>query len=162
MSDNCLKVSPSQSLREALNCMCDGQQKCVLVVDADDYLEGILTYGDIKRWLFNRSGDPSSWSTMDVDTCNVSSMFTRGISYHGQERGLLTCYPGTDLAMAKQLMETKGIKHLPVLKWPKDALKEKRRRVVAVLYYDSIWICLRDVIIHRKSLNQQQEDDSGI
>ncbi|XP_073307286.1 chloride channel protein CLC-f-like isoform X1 [Primulina huaijiensis] len=162
MSDHYLKVSASQSLREALNCMCDGQQNCVFVVDADDYLEGILTYGDIKRWLFNRSGDPSSWSTMDVDTCNVSSMFTRGISYHGRKRGLLTCYPGTDLAMAKQLMEAKGIKQLPVLKWPKDAIREKRCRVVAVLYYDSIWICLRDVINHRKSLNQQQEDDSGM
>lgn len=66
MSDNYLKVSPSQSIREALNCMSDGQQNCALVVDADDYLEGILTYGDINRWLFRRSGDASSWSTTDV------------------------------------------------------------------------------------------------
>ncbi|XP_073118473.1 chloride channel protein CLC-f-like isoform X2 [Henckelia pumila] len=160
VSDNYLKVSPSQSLREALNCMSDGQQNCALVVDADDYLEGILTYGDIKRWLFKRSGDPSSWSTKDVDTCNVSSVFTRGISYRGRERGLLTCYPGTDLAMAKQLMEAKGIKQLPVVKRPEDGQREKKRRVVAVLYYDSIWICLRDVINYRKSNNQQQEDGS--
>ncbi|XP_073312873.1 chloride channel protein CLC-f-like isoform X2 [Primulina huaijiensis] len=154
MSHNCLKVSPSQSLREVLNCMSDGQQNCALVVDADDYLEGILTYGDIKRWLFRRSGD--------VNTCTVSPVFTRGISYRGRERGLLTCYPGTDLAMAKQLMEAKGIKQLPVVKQSEDAQREKRRRVVAVLYYDSIWICLRDEINHRKSINQQQEDDSGM
>lgn len=46
--------------------MRDGQQNCVLVVDAEDSLEGILTGGDIKRWLSNRSTDASSSDSADV------------------------------------------------------------------------------------------------
>ncbi|KAL8505369.1 hypothetical protein ACS0TY_016561 [Phlomoides rotata] len=144
MSKTFLKISLTQTLREALSCMCDGQQNCVLVVDAEDSLEGILTDGDIKRWLSNRSGDASSSDSGDVTTCTVSSIFTRGISYRGRERGLLICYPDTDLAMAKQLMEAKGIKQLPVIKRSEDAQRERRRRrIVAILYYESIWSCLR-------------------
>ncbi|KAL8509732.1 hypothetical protein ACS0TY_016805 [Phlomoides rotata] len=162
MSKTFLKISLTQTLREALSCMCDGQQNCVLVVDAEDSLEGILTDGDIKRWLSNRSGDASSSDSGDVTTCTVSSIFTRGISYRGRERGLLICYPDTDLAMAKQLMEAKGIKQLPVIKRSEDAQRERRRRrIVAILYYESIWSCLRGELNHRKSINPHEEDDSG-
>lgn len=66
MSNNFLKISLTQTLREALSCMRDGQQNCVLVVDAEDSLEGILTDGDIKRWLSNRSGDASNSDLVDV------------------------------------------------------------------------------------------------
>lgn len=43
MSNNYLKVSLTQTLKDALKCMHDGQRNCVLVVDGEDYLEGILT-----------------------------------------------------------------------------------------------------------------------
>ncbi|KAI3466359.1 hypothetical protein Pfo_023022 [Paulownia fortunei] len=163
MSNNYLKVSLTQTLREALNRMRDGQQNCVLVVDTEDSLEGILTVGDIKRCLSKRSGDASNSDSADVNTCTVSSIFTRGISYRGRERGLLICYPDTDLAMAKQLMEAKGIKQLPVIKRAEDAQRERRkRRILAILYYDSIWDCLREELNHRKSVTQQKEDDSGM
>ncbi|KAK6133067.1 hypothetical protein DH2020_033106 [Rehmannia glutinosa] len=162
MSDNYLKVSLTQTLREALNHMREDQQNCVLVVDDEDSLEGILTVGDIKRYLSKRFGDASNSDSVDVNACTVSSIFTRGISYRGRERGLLICYPDTDLAMAKQLMEAKGIKQLPVIKRAEDAQRERRkRRIVAILYYDSIWNCLRDELNHRKSVKQQIENDSG-
>ncbi|KAL3614753.1 hypothetical protein CASFOL_041510 [Castilleja foliolosa] len=161
MSDNYLKVSLTQTLREALNCMRDDQQNCVLVVDADDSLEGILTVGDIKRFLSKRSRDASNSDSVDVNACTVSSIFTRGISYRGRERGLLICYPDTELAMAKQLMEAKGIKQLPVIKRAEGVQREPRiRKIVAILYYDSIWNCLRDELDHRKSDVQQKENDS--
>lgn len=70
-------------------------------------------------------------------------MCTRGISYRGRERGLLTCYPDTDLAIAKKLMEAKGIKQLPVVKRGGGFQRERRRRIGAILYYDSILYCLR-------------------
>lgn len=66
LSNTFLKISLTQTLREALSCMRDGQQNCVLVVDAEDSLEGILTDGDIKRWLSNRAGDASSSDPGDV------------------------------------------------------------------------------------------------
>ena len=73
MSQNYVKVSLTLTLKEALKCMHDGQQHCVLVVDANDYLEGILTYGDIKRCLFKNSGDASSSSdSTHSDVCIVN------------------------------------------------------------------------------------------
>lgn len=60
MLNDYLKVSPNQTVKEALECMHEGRQSFVIVVNAEDYLEGILTYGDIKRSLFNKSGDSSN------------------------------------------------------------------------------------------------------
>lgn len=73
----------------------------------------------------------------------MSSIYTRGIRYRGRERGILTCYPDTALATAKELMEAKGIKQLPVVKRG----KEKKRRIVAILHYNSLISCLRLLMI---------------
>lgn len=69
MSNDYLKVSPSQTVKEALECMHDGQQNCVVVVDAEGYLEGILTYGDVKRSLFKSHGDSSNSDLSVTDVC---------------------------------------------------------------------------------------------
>jgi len=65
------------------------------------------------------------------------------MSYRGRARGILTCYPNTSLAMAKELMEAKGIKQLPVVKRGGDQSRERRRRIVGLLHYDALWQCLR-------------------
>lgn len=49
MSKNFVKVDPSATVKEAIKLMYDKQQRCVLVVDHEDFLEGILTIGDIRR-----------------------------------------------------------------------------------------------------------------
>jgi H+/Cl- antiporter ClcA len=154
MSKNYVKVSLTLTLKEVLKCMNDGRQHCVLVVDADDYLEGILTYSDIKRRLLNDSSSNSALS--DMGKYVVSSLCTRGINYRGKRRGLLTCFPDTELAIAKQIMEAKGIKQLPVVKRGVEFQEERKRRIVAILYYDSIWNCLREEISQRKTNYQQQ------
>uniref|UniRef100_A0A5B6YJ89 Chloride channel protein n=1 Tax=Davidia involucrata TaxID=16924 RepID=A0A5B6YJ89_DAVIN len=162
MSKNYVKVSLTLTLKDAIKRMHDGQQYCVLVVDAEDFLEGILTYGDVKRFLSDKSGDGSEdgSSLLEVNTYLVSSIYTRGISYRGQERGLLTCYPDTDLAIAKKLMEAKGIKQLPVVKRGGEFHRTRKRRIVAILYYDSIWNTLREEINRQKSVYQQKKEDS--
>ena len=71
MSKNYVTVSLTFSLREAIKYMHDRQQHCVLVVDAEDSLEGILTYGDIKRFLSQNSGDASAVGSFFSDVCNV-------------------------------------------------------------------------------------------
>ncbi|KAL2483794.1 Chloride channel protein CLC-f [Forsythia ovata] len=150
MSNNYLKVSPTQTLKEALKCMHNGQRNCVLVVDGEDYLEGLLTYGDIKRYRYKKTGYDSNSEALnrDVSMCPVSSICTRSISYRPREHGLLICYPDTDLVTAKQLMEAKGIEQVPVVKRGGDAQRGRKRRVVAVLYYDSIWNAIRDELNH--------------
>ncbi|XP_024965217.1 chloride channel protein CLC-f-like, partial [Cynara cardunculus var. scolymus] len=101
MSNSYPKVLLSSTVNEAVKSMNDGQQSCVLVVDREDHLEGILTYGDVKRGILktpNGSSDSGS-STSDLSEYLVSSICTRGINYRGRKRGLLTCYPDTDLAI---------------------------------------------------------------
>ncbi|XP_022932341.1 chloride channel protein CLC-f-like isoform X2 [Cucurbita moschata] len=153
MSKNYLKVSFSIYLKDALKYMKDNQQNCALVVDDDDFLEGILTYGDIKRYFFKKYGDALKGDSLSVDTGLVSSIYTRGIRYRGRERGILTCHPDTDLTTAKELMEAKGIKQLPVVKRG----KERKKRIVAVLHYDSIFSCLREVLNQRETEKVVQE-----
>lgn len=65
------------------------------------------------------------------------------MSYRGRARGLLTCYPNTNLAMAKELMEAKGIKQIPVVKRSGDRHRERKQRIVGLLHYDKLWHCLR-------------------
>ncbi|XP_023005299.1 chloride channel protein CLC-f-like isoform X1 [Cucurbita maxima] len=153
MSKNYLKVPLSLYLKDALKYMKDNQQNCALVVDNDDLLEGILTNGDIKRYLFKKYGDTLKSDSLSVDTCLVSSIYTRGISYRGRERGILTCYPDNALAIAKELMEAKGVKQLPVIKRGRG----RKRRIVAVLHYDSIFSCLRFLLNRREFINQREK-----
>ena len=51
-----LKVSMAVSVKESMNCMHDGHQNFVLVFDENVFLEGILTYGDIRRWVTVHKG----------------------------------------------------------------------------------------------------------
>lgn len=163
MTNKYVKVLLNLTLREALKYMHNGQQNCVLVVDAEDHLEGILTFGDIKRFLSKNSSDASGSdsSVLDARASLVSSICTRGINYRGQKRGLLTCFPDTDLAIAKQLMEAKGIKQLPVVKRGVDFQEERKRRLIAVLYYDSIWSCIREDQNRRKSADGRRIEDNS-
>ncbi|KAH0997723.1 hypothetical protein GBA52_021587 [Prunus armeniaca] len=148
MSQNYVKVPVSVTMKEAIKCMRDNHQNCVLVVDDDDLLEGILTFGDVRRFQSKKSSDTSKSDCrfLDANTCLVSSVCTRGISYCGRARGIFTCYPDTDLAMAKELMEAKDIRQLPVVKRVREPSKEIKRRIVAILHYSSILNCLREEI----------------
>jgi len=52
MSKLYVKVLPSATVTEAFKLLHDNQQNCALVVDPEDYLEGIITLGDIRRMGF--------------------------------------------------------------------------------------------------------------
>ncbi|GMH05905.1 hypothetical protein Nepgr_007745 [Nepenthes gracilis] len=160
MSKNFLKMGLTITLKEAIKCMHESRHNCVLVVDEEDLLEGILTYGDIKWCLSQKDDDaPGNESSLqDVYACPISSFCTRGISYRGQERGILTCYPDTELAIAKDLMEAKGINQLPVVKRGGKSQRERRRRIVAILNYDSISNFMREVS-HQRGVHHHQEDN---
>jgi hypothetical protein len=77
----------------------------------------------------------------------VSSVCTQRIIYRGRERGLLTCYPDTNLEIAKEIMEARGIKQLPVIKRDRKHQRLRKQRIVAILHYDSIWNCLRFLLV---------------
>ena len=58
--------------------MQEKQQSCVLVVDNEDFLEGIVTLGDIRRKGYEPSENSHSTgensSTLDVCTLLISSL----------------------------------------------------------------------------------------
>jgi len=80
------------------------------------------------------------------NSSSISSCLTRGFQYRGSERGLLTCFPDTDLTTAKSLMEARGIKQLPVVKRGVAHRTAGKRKPIALLHYDSIGCCVRLVI----------------
>ncbi|XP_076942546.1 chloride channel protein CLC-f-like [Bidens hawaiensis] len=150
MSTIYLNIGLTSTIKEAIQCMDNGQQTCVLVIDTEEqHLEGILTYGDIRRGMLKNYDEIDGVSVPNFSDYLVSSVCTRGISYRGRKLGLLTCYPDTDLAIAKKLMEARGIKQLPVVQRAVDFQEERKRRIVAILYYHSIWNCLREELNRR-------------
>ncbi|CAL9102913.1 unnamed protein product [Musa textilis] len=163
MSKNYVKVYRTTILKEAIKLMHENQQTCVLIVDHEDFLEGILTLGDIQRKGFETGGEvpdtPKGDSTIsDVNIYTISSCLTRGLQYRSRENGLLTCFPDTDLTTAKQLMEAKGIKQLPVVKRGGGRRNDRKRRLVGLLYYDSIGHCLREEVDRWRAIDQQRKD----
>ncbi|KAF6155348.1 hypothetical protein GIB67_019874 [Kingdonia uniflora] len=164
MLKNYVKVLSTATLKETIQLMHEGQQTSVLVVDAEGLLEGILTLGDVQRRVFKMTDDiPKGDSAiLDVNTCLVSSVCTRGIHYRGRERGILTCYPDTDLATAKDLMEAKGIRQLPVVRRGGYQKKETKRRVISLLHYDFIWHSLREEMDRLKSMSRKEKEDNEI
>ncbi|KAK9674334.1 hypothetical protein RND81_12G226400 [Saponaria officinalis] len=157
MSKDYLMVGIKTTLDDAMKYMQENHQNSVLVVDDKNLLEGILTKGDIQRFLTRKSGDGFSSKSMlkDVYASAVYSVCTRAMNYRGIERSVLTCYPDTDLLTARDLMEAKGIKQLPVVMRGGDSKEERRRRIVAVLHYGSISKHLRTELTHQEML----EDD---
>ncbi|KAK1273857.1 Chloride channel protein CLC-f [Acorus gramineus] len=164
MSENYIKVSPATTVKEALRLMHESQQNCAFVFDVEDLLEGILTRGDIQRGVRTTSGNSPKVdsSVQDINSCLVSSICTRGIPYRGGKRGLLTCYPNMELTIAKELMEAKEIKQLPVVRRRGDPRKDRKRRVVAILQYDSIDRCLREEISRRRVIYEQRKEEQEI
>ncbi|KAJ3707457.1 hypothetical protein LUZ61_011162 [Rhynchospora tenuis] len=163
MSKVYVKVKPNISVKEAVKLMQDKQQSCVLVVDGEDYLEGIVTFGDIRRnGFFSPSEAPVDGLELppipDGNSSLISSCLTRGFQYRGSERGILTCFQDTDLTTAKELMEAKGIKQLPVVKRGKSRGKDGRRRLIGLLYYDSIGRCLREEVECWKAIYQREQE----
>ncbi|EEC73903.1 hypothetical protein OsI_08728 [Oryza sativa Indica Group] len=161
MSKSYVKIPTSAMVTEALKLLHDKQQNCGLVVDCEDFLEGIVTLGDIRRMGFELHGD--SFTSGDQlkpaeNSSTISLCLTRGFQYEGNERGLLTCFPDTDLTTAKNLMEARGIKQLPVVKRGVGHRTEGKRKLIALLHYDSIGHCLREEIENWKAIYQIKED----
>jgi predicted transcriptional regulator len=52
MSKIYVRVLPSATVTEVLKLLHDKQQNCALVVDPEDFIEGIITLGNIQRMGF--------------------------------------------------------------------------------------------------------------
>lgn len=70
MSKNYVKVSLTVTIKEAIKSMHDNHRNCALVVDDEDFLEGILTYGDIRRYQSRKSNDTLTSDSRSLDVCD--------------------------------------------------------------------------------------------
>ncbi|GJN22062.1 hypothetical protein PR202_gb09593 [Eleusine coracana subsp. coracana] len=155
MSKIYVKVLSSATVTAVLKLLHDKQQNCALVVDPEDCLEGIITLGDLQRMGFELHAESiidGDHSKSDENSSTISSCITRGFQYRGTERGLLTCFVDTDLTTAKNLMEARGVKQLPVVKRGAGHGTAGRRKPIALLHYDSIDCCLREEIENWKTI----------
>ncbi|GAB4849842.1 hypothetical protein Ancab_004640, partial [Ancistrocladus abbreviatus] len=64
MSKSYLKVGLTMSLKEAIKHICESQNNCALMIDNEDLLGGILTYGDIKSCLSKMDSEAANNSTL--------------------------------------------------------------------------------------------------
>jgi hypothetical protein len=73
MSKLYVKVTPAFTIKEATRLMQEKQQNCVLVVDNEDFLEGIVTLGDIRRKGFEPSENSHSTggNSSPLDVCQI-------------------------------------------------------------------------------------------
>jgi predicted transcriptional regulator len=60
MPKQIVKITPTFSIKEATRLIQEKQQNCVLVVDNEDFLEGIVTLGDICRKGYEPSENSNS------------------------------------------------------------------------------------------------------
>lgn len=74
MSKNYVKVYPATTLKDASKCMLDSKQNCVIVVDNENLLEGILTYGDIRRYLSKTPTDALTGDAALEDVCGYAML----------------------------------------------------------------------------------------
>ena len=84
----------------------------------------------------------------DRKLCLVSSVCTRGMSYRGRERGLLTCYPNTSLTMAKELMEAKALSNYQWLIVVEIAVERgSEESLIFLIMMHALWHCLRFILL---------------
>lgn len=82
MSKKYVKVSPATTLKDASKCMLDSKQNCVIVVDKENLLEGILTYGDIRRYLSKTPTDALTGDAALEDVCGYTMLPFHTVYYY--------------------------------------------------------------------------------
>jgi CBS domain containing-hemolysin-like protein len=83
MSKHYVKVTPTVTIKEATRLMQEKQQSCVLVVDNEDFLEGIVTLGDVRRKGFEPSETSHSTeeNSSTLDVCKLLILSLQSVSY---------------------------------------------------------------------------------
>eukprot|EP01018_Ginkgo_biloba_P031876 Gb_04136 [translate_table: standard] len=104
-------VVQDTSIQEAMTLMLSEKEWCALVVDSDNYLEGILTLGDIQQYgqMARTSDKVAEMGTVPV------SLISKFRADRGEDLEVLAVLPHTSLKAARQLMAIRGLRQLPVL-----------------------------------------------
>ena len=95
---NVITIHAEQRVSSAARVMTDNHVGCLVVVDGQEAMVGIVTERDILRWVGNAS--PETYSALVGDI-----MATEVVS----------CEPGTPIEEAHRIMVEHGVRHLPIV-----------------------------------------------
>lgn len=80
MTKECVKVNAMATVKETLGAILAARQRCALVVDENDLLEGIMTPTDLQREVL-RAAEESIYSdvpsVVEVQPCMINGQFLR-------------------------------------------------------------------------------------
>lgn len=151
MSKSFAKVQATATVKEAVQAMLDVRQSCVLVVDENDLLEGIMTLSDLQQDVYKAAMATSQGDTtmLDVNSTLVAAICTGNYSgYDGREGSddssvILVCYPDMSLRVAQHILVTQHIKQLPVVSRGGRRWQDRGRKLCGILTTEDITVFLR-------------------
>ncbi|EFJ35443.1 hypothetical protein SELMODRAFT_80641 [Selaginella moellendorffii] len=145
MTKTYVKVQATATVKEAVAAMLSVQQRCVIVVDDNELLEGIMTLADLHKEVIRAAMATSRGdvTVLEVDSMLVAAICTGQGRTLGDDNELLICYPDMTLKMAQQLMEQKRFHQLPVVSRAGQQWQERGRKVVGLFYVDTISATVR-------------------
>ena len=119
MSRAVVTVAPSASIEEATRLMLENRLSGLPVTDATGMVVGIITEGDLIRRA-ETGTDPrtSAWRALWMGPQRLAARYVHSHGRRVEEimsREVITVTPGTSLSEVVELMESRGIKRLPVL-----------------------------------------------
>ncbi|KAJ0987163.1 hypothetical protein J5N97_005519 [Dioscorea zingiberensis] len=137
MKTRYITVLMSSSVVEAVTLMLVEKQPCVVIIDDDEFLVGLLSLEDIQN--FSKAAKERGTQT-EVDKILVSHV----CHLDGKKCQSWAVTPDTTLNIAERIMNSHGINQLPVVSEHVDS--QKRGRLVGLLDRESISIACRAVV----------------
>lgn len=146
MSKDFVRVNAMSTVKESLGAMLAGGQRCALVVDENDLLEGIMSSSDLQREVL-RATEESVFSDVpiivEVDTMLVAAICTSSIENVADGHNIVVCYPDTTLRAAEELMQPLGLHQLSVVTLVGRQWQDCGHKVVGLLHREMIPQCVK-------------------
>lgn len=160
MSKDFVRVNAMSTVKESLGAMLAGGQRCALVVDENDLLEGIMSSSDLQREVL-RATEESVFSDVpiivEVDTMLVAAICTSSIENVADGHNIVVCYPDTTLRAAEELMQPRGLRQLPVVTRVGRQWQDRGHKVVGLLHRETISQCVKDEASKRLAAMLEQK-----
>eukprot|EP00850_Spirogloea_muscicola_P021205 SM000240S08622 [mRNA] locus=s240:19332:23393:- [translate_table: standard] len=142
-------VRPDATLNEAVQAMSEHKQRCCLVVDHNNLLEGIITLSDLQQQAVQAAmarGDNND-DTVDVQSMPVTAVCSGKAK--SSQSDLVVCFPDMSLRTARRLMAPCGLHQLPVVSRGGAKWQERGRKVVGLLDAGAISLACRSEATRR-------------
>lgn len=151
MSKSFAKVQATATVKEAVQAMVEIRQSCVLVVDENDLLEGIMTLSDLQQNVFEAAVATSQGNAtvIDANFTLVAAICTG--NYNGADGGegsddrcgIVVCYPDMSLSVAQRILVNRHVKQLPVVARGGRRWQDRGRKICGILTEEDISVFLR-------------------